>query len=249
MKRIEILSIALMLAACCPQKPADPPLNGAPTRWYPAEPEWPEHAQRLEEGVKRRYSTCTTYRDRGFVVSTISVSHGLDFFDTIFVRSVGLRFRLLDERRRPRLIIWQRGTEVREWHLGNVTTHPTLRDAAAAARGTTHNMSETALLMLTGEPWLKSERADLGPWRAMPGVVSPACGRCWMLTAGSEAHGRQFALGVDEEAFALRRLRSLTRGPEVSPGVYREYEAFVAFEPEFDVPHAPLIEELEVQPW
>lgn len=246
---------AFVVEGCCGGAQTPPPASSQ--RWFEASPDTAIQGQSLLQVAAGRYSSCRSYRDRGTVITTLwgTDVHGLEisYFDTVFVRDKGLRFRFYDERRALNLVIWIHGDTAESWYLGKARPLRTPTDVLASARGVTAFASELIPRLLLGLPLLPSEQSIVGDQLGTAGVGSPFCGRCRLVALGSSARRRQHVFTIDENAGVIRRHNSFVVFRDDAtgsgkPGVV-EAEHLVVYEPEFDIENEDLVRELEKRPW
>lgn len=212
-------------------------------------------SQALLEQMVERYATCRTYRDRGILIESIladgSWSQAVRYFDTAFVRErAQLRFRVLDERRRPLHALWSHDGRIVVRDSATTQEYQSFSSALAALRGVSRLISEVVPPLLVGLPPIPAEQAFFRAGPLVVGTAPPGCGRCVMLAFGSASVARQDVLTVDEIG-AVRRFESGLR--IASSGGARTSDAshdLALYEAEFDVADTEaLSKEIATPPW
>jgi hypothetical protein len=210
--------------------------------------------QAVLDKVVARYAKCRNYRDRGTVVttfwrprrSTVRAAR----FDTLFVRDVGFRFRFSDEQGRLKHAIWSRGQKTQSWSLGQVS-EGAAEDASVAGRGVTSFTSQIVPGLLLGASPFSGERSFVRGTPSAAGTGPTECGKCWLVAFGITGQWED-VFAVDESHLVLRRVQSvrLVSDDEEDGGAIFASDTAIFYEPQVDVPdEAPLVQELQVQPW
>lgn len=223
-------------------------------RWYSSDHRLGVNIDALEK-VERRYGTIATYRDMG---STVKVTRSaskrfvdVSFFDTLFLRNLGLRFRTYDEHRTPKYILWSYKGITLTWHVGTVSTAASVEEALAAVRGITNFISEIVPPLLEGRETIPTERDFLHETFALAGT-EPSCGKCFLFVLGSPSKHRQHVLTVDQNEGAIRRVQSFITLPALAGGEPHELvqaESVTIYQPNFATGDPGLERELAEQPW
>lgn len=213
------ISLAVLVGACCPRhglgaaasSPVDGFVVGKP--WLVVEPDGGGVAREVLSGVRSHYERIDTYRDEGIVITTewgATRSWTTAWFDTLYVKGVGLRFRFYDEHHRLVLAVALRRGTTLAWRAGSVREAASPSSALVAYRGVTSYASQLVPQFLLGPesswPVLLDAPPSMGP---EPPI---SCGRCQTLLFGGEHLGEQRSVIVDEnleilafEALTARR--------------------------------------------
>lgn len=243
MRRALVASIALAAgtlgcAERCrsegPKWPVSPPAAGASEA----------RASALLSRTLRTYEGRSTYRDRGTVVSRLRSRRDrgvrIAYFDTVFLRDVGLRFRYYDERRELKYAIWSTGATAKLWFLGTRST-TTLPLAIASITGVTEGVAAIVPQLLLGERAFHS-------FPPLLAGIEASCGRCEILLWHAPG-GRHESITLDEGENAIRRLESHELIKDDVDGDLIS-DVYVIYEPSSEAGSIEaLTEELSVQPW
>jgi len=199
--------------------------------------------------MKRTYSRCRSYRDRG-VVKTVSVGEDTRFgsevpFSTAFVRPGPLRFEFVDRglgERSSRAILWWNGAEVHSWwdaqpgeRLGE-----SLQQALDAASGISAGASLRIPGMLlpavvgAGAPLIEPERLadEVEGDRPCFRLVGKGRATPYTETSGPisvTVNDEKATLWIDRETYLLRKVEEVK-----SMSSYRQTRT-TTYTPEIDV--------------
>jgi hypothetical protein len=230
--------------------------------WPKPDPEKQGDAQRALESARKKYETCRNYRDRGTLVEAFWQNPGdrtawVAHFDTLFVRDKGLRFRFFDESGKMKFAIWRRGEKTIHYDFGRSEEMP-YEQALYALMGVTRQVSSLVPALLYRTQHGGRQEICTPQFLGVSFTCgSPHCERILMECGRAES---QDVLVIDEArasgasggAGVIRRRESMfisRPGPEWELPQHAT-EDLTTYEPEFDIADAaPLIKELDKQPW